>query len=201
MNFPPITRTTARPTVNVTFPDGRVYEGPKDTPLEAFVRQADDDAGVPAPLHTLAVKIENRLRELTLPVTHDMQVIPLNYEHRDGALIYRRSLCFLLAAAVQRCFPEERLVVEHAVALRSYFCRLQGSRCLTAEELDQVKQTMQALVTENLPIERSEMELDEARHFFEQRGDQDKVRLLRYRTRPTPEHLCHWRFRGLLFWL
>ncbi|MGD8794512.1 MAG: hypothetical protein PVF47_18325, partial [Anaerolineae bacterium] len=111
-----------RDTAQVWFDDGRVFEGPVGTPLEAFIQVAGSDPEVP----TVAALINHELRELTYRVEGDVEVKPVTMADSDGFRIYRRSLAFLMATAVHELFPRVTVYVDHSLTFGGYFCQVQG---------------------------------------------------------------------------
>lgn len=169
----------ARDSVLVRFRDGRIFEAPVGTPLDAFVRSAYDDNSVPI----VAALTDCKLIELTYPVERDIEVIPLAIDDSDGMRIYTRSLTFLLIVAAQQLFPEAQVCVDHSVTFGGFFCEVRSATALTPEQVGQLQRRMQELVVQDLPISKRRVPLDEAIALFEARGQQDKVRLLRYRKK------------------
>ncbi len=168
-----------RKTVQARFPDGRIFEGPVGTPVEAFVRAAapaDDDI-------TVAALVDGRLRELSELLQRDADVIPITMSSADGARIYRRSLTFLMVVAAAEVFPEADIYVDHSLTFGAYFCRVDGRPPFTKEEIERLEKRMREIVEENAPIIREEVILEEARKTFQARGDTDKLRLLKYRAK------------------
>jgi uridine kinase len=102
----------------------------------------------------------------------------------DGARIYRRSLIFLLQAAVARLFPSGALFVDHAMTSGGYFCHVRDLPPLNTADLAALEAEMRRLVAENAPFVRRDIPVSEAIDYFTKRGQQDKVRLLRHRIRP-----------------
>src|SRR3990172_1302471 len=169
----------AKPTVEVHLPDGRVLEGPRGAPLGEFTQ---DLAGYP---ETIVGGIVNgELRELTYPIEIESRLRPVTMGEPDGMRIYRRSLTFLLAAAFEELYPGAWLTVDHSVASGGYFCQVQGRPALTSEELDRLEGRMQELVAADLSFAKDQVPLEQAIEDFRQRGDIDKVRLLRHRRKP-----------------
>ncbi len=168
-----------RETIRLTFPDGRVFEGPPHTPLEAFIRVAYSDVRVPI----VAAVVDGILRELTYVPTRDMNVTPVDLTTADGIRIYRRSLLLLLIAAFRDLFPEARLVVEHSLTFGGYYCEVERRGPLTEEELRRLEDRMWEIVHADEPIIRKEVPLEEALRLFTERGDEDKVRLFRFRQK------------------
>lgn len=182
-------RAEPRITAQVRFPDGQVYEGPIGTRLEAFIRAAYPHQEVPV----VAALVDGELRELTMPVTTDITVKPLTMHTSDGMRIYRRSLTLLLIAAAAELFPDARIYVDHSLTFGGYFCQVRGRDPFTPAELAQIEGRMREIVEADEPITKERLELSEAIAFFEQRGDTDKVRLLKYRSK---DHLVLYGIRG-----
>ncbi len=187
-----IQRTQPRQTVQVMFENKQPYEGPIGTPLQAFCEQWAHDHGHPTELYALAAVVDNRLRELSYPVTRDVNVKPITLAHRDGSRIYRRTLSFLLVVAVMETFGEQ-IKIEHAVPSGGFFCRMLHRERLTDDELEQLRATMVKIIQCDDPIIRRNISLDEAQRIFAERGDDDKLRLLEVREQ---DYLSVYELRG-----
>lgn len=170
-----------RATVELHLPDGRVLSGLRGTRVGDFLKAVPEFEN---PLVVGAI-VNSELRELSYPIEMDSQVRPVTMVDADGARIYRRSITFLLEAAFEELFPEASLAVDHSVASGGYFCQVIGRDPLTEDELRRLEQRMMELVAMDLPLERKEVALEEAVAYFQGRGYEDKVRLLKYRQRPT----------------
>ena len=191
MTEPPhIVLSAPRETAQVWFDDGRVFEGPIGTPLEAFIRAAGSDPRVP----TVAALIDNELRELAYRVEGDIEVIPITMSDSDGFRIYRRSLAFLMVTAADELFPEASLYVDHSLTFGGYFCQVQGRRPFDPDELAQIDARMREIVAADEPIRKERVPLAEAISLFRARGDDDKVRLLGKRSK---DYLTLYQLRGL----
>ena len=176
-----IKRVTSRENVQITFTDGSIYEGAKETLLEDFVKIWAEENNLSVERRPLAAIVNNRLRELTYAVNSDASLHPVTLLDRDGGRIYRRTLSFLLIVAIEACFPSQKLVVEHAIPSGGFFCQMMDRPNLTDDELQMVKDKMLEMIEADIPITRSNIPLEEARALFEKRGDDDKVRLLEVR--------------------
>ncbi len=165
--------------VQVRFPDGRTFNGPLNTTVEAFVQAAQ----WPGPGMVVAALVNGRLRELSLPLDKDAEIIPITLADSDGVRIYRRSLSFLLIVAALEIFPKQVITIQHSMPFGGYYCERDDKRQLTAAELDQLRQRMQELVRADLPITRVTVPLDEALALFRQWGDQEKAELFARRRK------------------
>ncbi len=179
----------SRETVQIHLPDGRVLEGPRGTQLETFLKDLSDPE---APIVGAVVNWE--LRELTYPIEMDSDVRLVTMAEPDGMRFYRRSLTFLLAVAFEELFPDAKLYVEHSVSSGGYFCQVSGHEPLDEEELDRLETYMRQLVEEDLPFAKSQVAVDKAIAYFEEKGHLDKVRLLAHRRKP---HLVLYQLRGV----
>ncbi len=167
-----------RPDVEVHLPDGRVLSGARNAPVGDFLKTLD----FPVPI--VADVVDGELRELHYPIVMDATVRPISMAESDGALIYRRSLNFLLEMAFTDEFPGATLRIDHSISFGGYYCQVGGREPLSEAELQRLKTHMHDLVAEDLPFQRKEVPLKEAIAYFESIGYQDKVRLLKYRRKP-----------------
>lgn len=177
--------TQPRETVQVTLPDGRTFEGPKHTRLEAFIEAAFPDSTVPF----IAALVDGTLRELTYEIRRDCQVSPIDLSQSDGVRIYRRSLAFLMVAAAHRLFPDIMIFVDHSLPYGGYYCEVRNREPFNEEELEKLSDEMGRLVDADLPIIREIKPLDEALEVFKERGEHDKVAIFQGRDRKRKAYL------------
>jgi uridine kinase len=188
----PVRPARPRDTAQVRFADGRIYEAPLWTPLEAYVNAAGADRPWRSPI--VAALIDDELRELTYHIEKDVEVTPLGMDDRDGSRIYRRSLTFLLVVAARELFPEARISVDHSVTFGGYYCEVHGRPPFTAEELDRLEAHMREIVAADEPIGKERVPLAEAVAFFRERGDEEALHLLSYRRK---DYLVLYTLRGV----
>ena len=170
---------TPRPTVEIHLPDGRVLSGPRGETVEGFLRELPEWDNP----QVMGAVVNGELRELTYPLEMDARVRPVTMSDADGARIYRRSITFLLEAAFSELFPQAALTIDHSVSSGGYFCQVANRPPLTAEELTQLEQHMKILVDKDVVLERCQVPIQEAIAYFEGKGQMEKVRLLKYRTK------------------
>jgi uridine kinase len=166
-----------RSSVEVHLPNGRVLSGPRGAKVESFL------AALEFPAQPVAAIVNSELRELTYPIEMDANVEPVTMSMPDGARIYRRSLTFLLEMAFADLFPDANLYVDHSVASGGFYCQVSQHKPLSEEELDALKAHMQKLVEADQAFVRKQVPLQEAIAYFRKRGYDDKVNLLKYRTK------------------
>lgn len=171
---------TTRDTVELSLDDGRVITGKRYGTLESFA-QAVQVEGEPVIVGAI---LDGSLRELTYKVARDGRGSFISMADEDGARIYRRSLTFLLEVAFKRLFPDGSLTIDHSVSSGGYYCHVENVSDFGPECLDTLDATMRELVDADLPIVRDTVPLEEAVAYFKASGEDDKVRLLKYRNRP-----------------
>jgi uridine kinase len=166
-----------RQDVEIHLSDGRVLSGQRGSPVGEFLKTIEFDVPV------VAADVDGELRELTFPIQMDSNVRPINMSESDGALIYRRSLNFLLEMAFADLFPGAQLRIDHSISFGGYYCQVTDRGPLSADELAQLRAHMQELVNLDLPFLKREVPLRDAIEYFEGIGYTDKVRLLKYRRK------------------
>jgi len=185
-----------RANVLATFPDGRVFEAPIGTLVRDIIRVEQALApselpvqGTPSPedgAPIVAVMIQGRLRELTTPLTEDVELVPVTTADTDGVRIYRRSLSFLLMTAASEVFPGAEVSIEHsASSVGGYFCEVRGREPFTQPELTTIEARMRELVAADAPITKRPMSVAEAIELFRTRGEDERVRLMAHREKET----------------
>ena len=171
--------TTQNEIIEIHLTDGRTISGQRGSTAEAFLNIL---AGENQPLIVGAV-INGELHELTRPINMESKVQPITMADSDGSRIYRRSLTFLLEAAFANLYPEVSLYIDHSVSSGGYYCHIIGRNTLSSDDLKLVESEMRRLVSLDLPLIRKEASLEEAISLFENQKAEDKVRLMRYRSK------------------
>ncbi len=177
IEIPEIKPVTARDTIEIHLPDGRVYEGPRNASVENFLMNLPEWQDPPI----LGAIINSELRELTYRINMDSIVKPVSMIDADGMRIYRRSLTFLLEAAFDELYPKAALSVDHSVSTGGYYCEVVRRGPLSDAEVKSLEDRMKELVAQNLPFSRREVPLQEALDIFAAREQDDKVSLMKTR--------------------
>ena len=61
------------------------------------------------------LRINNEICPLAKPIDINADIEPVFADSAEGASVYRRTLCFVLAAAARRLFPGRHLLVGHSL--------------------------------------------------------------------------------------
>lgn len=174
-----IRSTTIRQTVQARFADGRAFEGPIGTPIEAFIEAADLTVNG----RIVAAIMNGKLRELATPMMADAYLEVETTADSDGTRIYRRSLSFLMIAAAAELFPGRTITIQHSMPFGGYYCELDNHEKLSGADLNRLRRRMQELVAAKLPITQVKVPLEEALQLFRDSGDMEKADLFSKRRK------------------
>lgn len=129
------------------------------------------------PYGPVSAKVNNKVENLNFRVYYNKDIEFLDITTASGMRTYVRSLCFILVKAVDDLYPCATISLEHPVS-KGYFCKLHMDRSIGLDDVSRIKQRMQEIIQEDMPITRYECRTDEVIKIFQERGMTDKVKLL-----------------------
>ncbi len=130
----------------------------------------------------MAVKLNNELISLSSRIEINGTVEPVYSNSKEGAEVYRRSLCFTLATAGHKLFPKSRLLIGHSLGF-GYYYTFEG-KAVTSAEIKSLQEEMDLLIKQDLPIENIVVSYEEACEIFEKRGLIETRKQLEYKCPP-----------------
>jgi uridine kinase len=128
-----------------------------------------------------AIRVNNEIRPLGTSLLVNSTVEPVLLDSPEGAMIYRRSLAFLLAIAAQKIFPNRGLFIGHSLG-SSYYYTFNDTSKPKPEEINSLAEEMKDLVKENLPITFKYLGYEEAIQLFREHNQTDTLLLLEQRS-------------------
>lgn len=121
-------------------------------------------------VNTLAgIKINNEVCSLSQKIEFDANIEPVFFNSTEGAAIYRRSLCLLLATAAHKLFPGKRLLVGHSLGY-GYYYTIDSENKITNDDIENLKAQMFALVEKNIEITQKYVSYSQATELLENLG-------------------------------
>lgn len=121
-------------------------------------------------VNTLAgIKINNEVCSLSQKIEFDANIEPVFFNSTEGAAIYRRSLCLLLATAAHKLFPGKRLLVGHSLGY-GYYYTIDSEIKITNDDIENLKAQMFALVEKNIEITQKYVSYSQATELLENLG-------------------------------
>lgn len=164
--------------LKITLPNGDVREVPYGTPVTELIR----DFNVPEE-KIFAIKLNNKVYSLEKHLKYNARIEPIVEGSKDGILVYRRSLCFLLAAACHNKFPASRLLVGHSLG-SGYYYTVQTGQTISESDVKTLEEEMRSIISRNLPIKSCYVSYDEAVALVEKSGLKEARTQLNFRCPP-----------------
>ena len=148
--------------LSITFPSGKTEQVPFDTPISNLLQHFE-----PTNDEILAVRINNEICSIDSNVEINCKLEPIFKNTKDGANVYRRSLCLLLATAAHNLFPASHLLVGHSLGY-GYYYTLDTGTPITQEQITSLENEMQRLVQQDLPVTTKTISYEDAIKLFEE---------------------------------
>jgi threonyl-tRNA synthetase len=163
--------------VTVTLPDGSGRSVPAGTAVREVAMAVSPRLASAA----LAAYVDDRLVDLTYPLTADARVRIVTEQTPEALALYRHSTAHLLAAAVTALFPNAQCGIGPATD-EGFFYDFIVDRPFVPEDLAAIEGKMKELAARDLPYERQLWPREEALAFFGDRGETLKVQLIEEKT-------------------
>ena len=126
----------------------------------------------------VSAKVNNKVEGMHYRVYNSKDVEFLDMYTSSGSRAYTRSLFFVLCKAVQDLFPNHDVVIDIPVS-NGFYVDVRLGREVTTEDVDKIRQRMQEIVDARMPIRRYMVPTEDAIALFQEKGDVEKVKLLR----------------------
>lgn len=162
--------------IKITFPDNSSIEVENEIRPVTLLNRFEDGGNA-----ILAVKINNEICSLDSVININATIEPVYINSKEGAAIYRRSLCFVLAVAAHKLFPNSRLLVGHSLGY-GYYYTIDGTASPTTEQLIQIKKEMRRIIDSDQVIETEFIAYQDACTNFEELGLIETRKQLNYRS-------------------
>lgn len=158
----------------ITFPNGQKIQIDSTVTSEILLDHFD------IPIEQIvALRVNNEIIPLIQKIDIDAKVEPVVLQSPDGSAIYRRSLCFVLAAAAFNLFPKQRLLVGHSLG-HGYYYTIDNQNEISEENVQLLKKEMQRLIEENLIINAKYLSYEETIKLFDEMGMIETRKQLNY---------------------
>ena len=125
--------------------------------------------------------VNKRVRELSFKISFDAEVEFLDITHTESMKAYEASLRYLIAKAFYELYPNETIKFSYNVS-RSIFIRsINPTFIIDQQVINNVKNYIDKLIEDDLPIERVTVSLDEGKNIYAKFNLVDKMDILKYR--------------------
>ena len=126
----------------------------------------------------VSCKVNNKVEGLHYRVYNNKDVKFLDMTSSSGSRAYTRTLFFVLCKAVQDLYPAHDVIIDIPVS-NGFYVDVRFGRPATDEDVDKIRQRMQEIIDAKMPIRRYMVPTEEAIALFEEKGDVEKVKLLK----------------------
>ena len=126
----------------------------------------------------VSCKVNNKVEGLHYRVYNNKDVKFLDMTSPSGSRAYTRTLFFVLCKAVQDLYPAHDVIIDIPVS-NGFYVDVRFGRPATDEDVDRIRQHMQEIIDAKMPIRRYMVPTEEAIALFEEKGDVEKVKLLK----------------------
>lgn len=152
----------------------KTIEAERGTQVGELVEHFGEDNG-----RVWAVRINNEVCPLDMPLAVNCTVEPVLDNTREGARVYRRSLCLLLAAAAHSIYPESRLLCGHSLS-SGYYYTLETGSAFESDHVAALEDKMRALIKEGVAFQSSLSSYQDAISLFSTLGLRQAIEHLKY---------------------
>jgi len=113
---------------------------------------------------SLAIKVNDKLQDLSTPIDEDAKVQLITFEDKEGKEILWHSTAHVMAQAVTRLFPEAKPAIGPTIENGFYYDF--DFRAFTADDLQKIEIEMKKIIEESIPIIRKDISLQDAINLF-----------------------------------
>ena len=167
---------------NVTLPDGTVKS--YDQPLT--VADVAYSIGSGLAKAAIAGEVDGQLVDTSFMIEGDAALAIITNKDEKALEVIRHSTAHLLAQATQQLFPKAQVTIGPVID-NGFFYDFAYKDGFSEQDLAKIEKKMNAIVKQNLPIERMEMTREEAITFFKSLGEHYKAEIIE--SIPTNEVL------------
>ncbi|MEG1448894.1 MAG: threonine--tRNA ligase [Oscillospiraceae bacterium] len=143
--------------INVTLKGGTVKEFPENTAVIDVAKSL----GASLAKAACAAKINGEVCDLRTALLEDCELEILTFDDEEGKRVFRHSASHILAQAVKRLFPSSKLAIGPAIDDGFYY-DFDVEKPFSQEDLEKIEAEMKKIVKEKLPIEKFELDANEA---------------------------------------
>ena len=159
--------------VAIKLPDGSVMN------MESGVSGYDIAAKISAGLAqaALAVKVNDKLQDLTTPITTDATVTIITGKDKEGLDILRHSCSHVMAEAVKELWNDVQVTIGPAIE-NGFYYDFSRKEPFTTEDFEKIEAKMHEIVKRDEKIIRKVLPRNEAIKFFNDLGEHYKAEII-----------------------
>lgn len=126
----------------------------------------------------VSARVNNKVEGMHYRVYNSKDVEFLDMTSSSGSRAYTRTLFFVLCKAVQDIYPATDVVIDIPVS-NGFYVDIRMGRPVVDEDVNIIRRRMQEIIDARMPIRRFTVPTEEAVALFQEKGDVEKVKLLK----------------------
>ena len=126
----------------------------------------------------VSARVNNKVEGMHYRVYNSKDVEFLDMTSSSGSRAYNRTLFFVLCKAVQDIYPATDVVIDIPVS-NGFYVDIRLGRPVVDEDVNIIRRRMQEIIDARMPIRRFTVPTEEAVALFQEKGDIEKVKLLK----------------------
>ena len=126
----------------------------------------------------VSARVNNKVEGMHYRVYNSKDVEFLDMTSSSGSRAYTRTLFFVLCKAVQDIYPATDVVIDIPVS-NGFYVDIRLDRPVVDEDVNIIRRRMQEIIDARMPIRRFTVPTEEAVALFQEKGDVEKVKLLK----------------------
>ncbi|HJA98986.1 MAG TPA: nucleoside kinase [Candidatus Alistipes avicola] len=154
-----------------------------EVPAGITLQELREQLQIEGPYRFLAAYVNNRIKELNFRIYTPSTVRFIDMTSFEGIRVYQRTISFILQKAVHDLFPNNTLHIRHSMGASGFYCEISGLNPLPEQHLEAIREQMQRLIAQDIPIRSGKMLTSTVRKIYEGFGMDDKIALLDSRPR------------------
>ncbi|UCG20493.1 MAG: threonine--tRNA ligase [Deltaproteobacteria bacterium] len=166
--------------INVLSRKGESTRLPKGISAGEALKSLGEKKGNPA----VAAKVDGELVDLSRSLEKDCTLEPLEQNSEEALEILRHTASHVMAQAVQSLYPEAKITIGPAIE-NGFYYDFDCPDTFSVEDLPRIEAKMEEIIKRARPINRKELDRQEAIRIFSQREETYKVEMLEELEDPT----------------
>ena len=161
--------------IKITLPDGSVREYEKGTSSLDVAKSISEGLA----RNVLAAKVNGEVRDALRPINEDASLVLLTGKDEESMPVLWHSSAHLMAEALEALYPGTKFGIGPPVEKGFYYDIDMGGKSLSTEDFKKIEDKMTELAAQKNQFIRKEVSKADALKYFEEKGDEYKLDLLK----------------------
>lgn len=161
--------------INISLPDGSVRE--YDSGVTAMDIAKSISEGLAR--NVLSAEVNGNVWDASRAITEDAELRLLTWNDKEGKATFWHSSAHLLAEALEELYPGIKFGIGPPIEHGFYYDVDLGDASISSEDFKKIETKFTELARRNVSFEREEISKADAIAFFEKKGDEYKLDLLK----------------------